>query len=139
MIRKRVVLLVFRLAVGGLFIYAGIVKAVTPLDFAQNIRNYGLVGQSLSFLAAIVLPWLEIFAGLLLAAGIWRRAAALLISAMLAFFIVLTLVTIARGLDVDCGCFGAVSRKAGWGLVLEDALMLYATLCVLLARRKQAS
>ncbi len=138
MIRKKAVLLIFRLAVGGLFIYAGVAKALTPLDFAQNIRNYGLVGQTLSFLAALVLPWLEIFAGLLLAAGVWRRSAALLISAMLAFFILLTLVTIVRGIDVDCGCFGAVSRKAGWGLVVEDALMLYATLCIFLSRRKTA-
>ncbi len=138
MIRKKAVLLIFRLAVGGLFIYAGVAKALTPLDFAQNIRNYGLVGQTLSFLAALVLPWLEIFAGLLLAAGVWRRSAALLISAMLALFILLTLVTIARGIDVDCGCFGAVSRKAGWSVVAEDALMLYASLCILLSRRRPA-
>ncbi len=138
MIRKKAVLLVFRLTVGGLFIYAGVAKALTPLDFAQNIRNYGLVGQTLSFLAALVLPWLEIFAGLLLAAGVWRRSAALLISAMLALFILLTLVTIARGIDVDCGCFGAVSRKAGWSVMAEDALMLYASLCILLSRRRPA-
>lgn len=124
MVGNRTVLLVFRLVLGGLFIYAGLVKVLHPLDFAQDIRNYRLVGQALSFLAAIVLPWLEILAGAFLVAGVWTRAAALVISALLALFVVLTVVTMIRGLDVDCGCFGAVSRKSGWGVILEDLAML---------------
>ena len=136
MVRNRTVLVVFRLVVGAVFIYAGAVKVVEPLDFAENIANYQLVGQSLSFLTALVLPWLEVLCGLALALGIRRRAAALLVSLMLGFFILLTLVTIVRGLNVDCGCFGALSRTAGWPLVLEDAVMLYMTLCIFRAQPK---
>jgi uncharacterized membrane protein YphA (DoxX/SURF4 family) len=124
MIRTKPLLLLFRIVLGGLFIYAGVVKVVDPLGFAQDIRNYRLVGQSLSFLAAVALPWLEILAGAFLAAGIWKRGAALVITGLLVFFIVLTVVTMARGLDVDCGCFGSLSRKSGWGVVLEDLVML---------------
>ncbi len=124
MIRNRPLLLVFRVVLGGLFIYAGVVKVVDPLGFAQDIRNYRLVGQSLAFVAAIVLPWLEILAGAFLIAGIWKRGAAFVITGLLVFFIVLTLVTMARGLDVDCGCFGSLSRKSGWGVVFEDLGML---------------
>ena len=116
-----------------MFIYAGIVKVLDPLDFAQNIRNYDLVGQSLSFVAAIVLPWLEILAGAFLVAGVWKRGAALVISGLLVFFIVLTVVTMIRGLDVDCGCFGAIDRKAGWSVILEDLAMLYLGLASCLA------
>jgi len=123
-LRNKAVLLVFRLVLGGLFIYAGAVKIAAPLDFAQDIRNYRLVGQALSFLAAIVLPWLEILAGACLVLGIWKRGAALAISGLLVFFIVLTAVTMLRGLDVDCGCFGSISRKSGWGVILEDLGML---------------
>ena len=71
MVKNKAVLLVFRLVLGGLFIYAGAVKASDPLDFAQSIRNYDLVGQSLSFVAALILPWLEILAGAFLIAGVW--------------------------------------------------------------------
>jgi putative oxidoreductase len=138
MIRNRKILLVFRLVVGGIFIYAGVTKAVDPLGFAQNIRNYRVVGQNLSFLTGLILPWLEIFAGLLVVSGVMRRAGALLAFLMLAFFIVLTAVTMARGLDVDCGCFGAVSRKAGLGLILEDAALLYMAAAVLLSRVSRA-
>ncbi|MGZ5499174.1 MAG: MauE/DoxX family redox-associated membrane protein [Candidatus Aminicenantales bacterium] len=131
MVRNKTVLLAFRVVLGGLFVYAGVVKVLEPLDFAQNIRNYDLVGQSLSFIAAIVLPWLEILAGAFLVAGVWRRGAALVISGLLVFFIALTVVTMIRGLDVDCGCFGAFDRKTGLGVILEDLAMLYLGLCVL--------
>ncbi len=53
--------------------------------------------------------------------------------AALVFFIVLTVVTMIRGLDVDCGCFGAIDRKAGLSVILEDLAMLYLGLCLLLA------
>jgi uncharacterized membrane protein YphA (DoxX/SURF4 family) len=133
MLKNKTLLVVFRLVLGGLFVYAGVVKVLDPLGFAQNIRNYDLVGQSLSFIAAIVLPWLEILAGVALAAGVWKRASALIISGLLVFFILLTLVTIARGLDVECGCFGALSRKSGLGVILEDLGMLFMGLCLLFA------
>jgi putative oxidoreductase len=132
MIKNRAALVVFRVVLGGLFVYAGAVKALDPLDFAQNIRNYRLVGQELSFLAAVILPWVEILAGAFLIAGIWARGAALTISGLLVFFIVLTLVTMARGIDVDCGCFGSLSRKSGWGVVFEDLAMLLMALYLLL-------
>jgi len=131
MLRNRPLLLLFRVVLGGLFIYAGVVKVADPLGFAQDIRNYRLVGQSLSFIAAIILPWLEILAGAFLVAGVWKRGAALVITGLLVFFVVLTLVTMARGLDVDCGCFGSLSRRSGWGVVLEDLAMLAFGLSVL--------
>jgi len=136
MIRNKPLLLVFRVVLGGLFVYAGVVKVVDPLGFAQDIRNYRLVGQSISFIAAVVLPWLEILAGAFLIAGVWKRGAALVITGLLVFFIVLTLVTMARGLDVDCGCFGSLSRKSGWGVIFEDLGMLVLGLALLFAPRK---
>ena len=137
MVRHKTVLLVFRVVLGGLFVYAGAVKVVDPLDFAQNIRNYRLVGQSLAFIAALVLPWLEILAGAFLVAGVWKRGAALVVSGLLVFFIILTAVTMIRGLDVDCGCFGSLSRKSGWGVVLEDLGMLVLGLALLFAPKKR--
>ena len=137
MLRNRGVLLAFRLVLGGLFVYAGAVKVLEPLDFAQNVRNYQLVGQSLSFVAAIILPWLEILAGLALILGVWTRGAALVVTGLLVFFTVLTAVTMARGLDVDCGCFGSLSRKSGWSVVLEDLGMLALGLALLIAPKKR--
>ncbi len=139
MVRNKTALILFRLALGGLFIYAGVVKVIDPLEFAQDVRNYSLVGPSLSFLTAVFLPWLEIVAGFLLVAGIMKRASALLISSMLVLFIVLVGVTVARGVDVDCGCFGTLSRDADLGLIIEDALMLYLGLCLFFDKKPGTS
>ena len=131
MLQNRNVLLIFRLIVGGVFIWAGISKIADPLSFAQNVRNYQLVGPALSFLTAIFLPWVELIAGMWLIVGIYPRSSALLISCLLMFFILLVLITMARGLDVDCGCFGTFSRRADWQLIAEDSLWLALSLALL--------
>ncbi|MDH4197106.1 MAG: DoxX family membrane protein [Candidatus Aminicenantes bacterium] len=135
MTRKRAVLLVFRLFVGGVFIYSGVVKILDPLAFAQQVRNYRTVGQDLAFVVALYLPWLEALAGAFLMAGIFKKASAALISLMLGGFIVLVAATMVRGIDVDCGCFGALSRRADWRLLLEDAVLLAMSLAIFFAAR----
>ena len=135
MTRKRALLLVFRLLVGGVFVYSGLVKILDPLDFAQQVRNYRTVGQDLAFIVAVYLPWLEILAGAFLVAGILKKASAALISLLLGGFIVLVAVTMVRGIDVDCGCFGALSRRADWRLLLEDAVLLGMSLAVVRAKK----
>ncbi|MCR4410471.1 MAG: MauE/DoxX family redox-associated membrane protein [Candidatus Saccharicenans sp.] len=124
-------LLLLRLIVGGVFIWAAVTKIADPLAFAQDVRNYRLVGQTLSFLTAIVLPWVELIAGVCLIIGVFPRSSALLVSGLLVFFIVLVAVTMLRGIDVDCGCFGTFSRKADLWLILEDSIWLVLSLVLL--------
>ncbi|NPV82843.1 MAG: DoxX family membrane protein [Candidatus Aminicenantes bacterium] len=124
-------LLLLRLIVGGVFIWAAVTKIADPLAFAQDVRNYRLVGQTLSFLTAIFLPWVELIAGVCLVIGVYPRSSAFLISGLLAFFIVLVAVTMVRGIDVDCGCFGTFSRKADLWLILEDSVWLVLSLVLL--------
>ena len=50
---NKYVLLACRLIVGAVFIWAGVSKIADPLSFAQNVKNYQLVGQTLSFLTAV--------------------------------------------------------------------------------------
>jgi hypothetical protein len=125
LIRNRAILLSFALVVGGVFVWAALLKIRDPLAFARDISNYRVVCDAIAVWVAILLPWLEMVTGLCLAAGLWRRTAALLASLMLAGFIVLVAVTMIRGLDVDCGCFGSLSRKADLGLILQDAVLLF--------------
>jgi len=130
-LKSRRFLILLRLIVGGIFIWAAVTKIADPLSFAQNIRNYRLVGQTLSFATAIILPWLELIAGICLIVGVFPRSSALLVSGLLVFFIILVTVTILRGIDVDCGCFGTFSRKADLWLILEDSLWLAMSLVLL--------
>jgi len=131
MLRNRHFLLLLRLIVGGLFIWAAVTKITEPLSFAQDVKNYRLVGQTISFFTAIILPWIELIAALCLITGVFPRSSALLISGLLVFFILLVAITIIRGIDVDCGCFGTFSRKADFKLILEDSLWLAMSLILL--------
>lgn len=98
-----------RLALGGVFIYAGLIKLLAPAEeFAYAIETYKVTGPALSLWAAYIMPWLELFSGLLLSGGIFTRFNALLCGAMLLFFEALLAQAWLRGLEVtSCGCFGS--------------------------------
>jgi uncharacterized membrane protein YphA (DoxX/SURF4 family) len=134
MIRNKYFLLAFRLIVGGAFFAAGFLKVGDPLEFAQNIKNFRIVSHEVSFLTALILPWIEILCGALLITGILRRPSALLASGLLIGFIILVGVTMARGIDTDCGCFGILSHRADWRLLLQDGVLLLMSLCALFAK-----
>lgn len=134
MIRNRWVLLLLRLIVGGVFIWAGGLKIADPLGFAQNIQNYQVVPPGLAFLIAVVLPWVEVWSGAFLIIGVFKRSSALLISLLLIGFIGLVALALARGIDTSCGCFGSFSRRADFSLILTDTVLLVFALSVFFAR-----
>jgi uncharacterized membrane protein YphA (DoxX/SURF4 family) len=136
MIRNKWVLFGCRLVVGGLFIWAGVLKIIDPLGFAQSITNYRLFPHELAFIIAIILPWVEVLSGACLISGVFRRSSALIISILLVGFISLVAVAILRGIDTTCGCFGSLSRKADLKLILMDAVLLFLTLNVFLAKQQ---
>jgi len=134
MIRNKYFLLALRLIVGGVFFASGLLKVGDPLAFAQDIKNFRIVSHEVSFITALILPWIEILCGALLITGILRRPSALLASGLLIGFIILVGVTMARGIDTDCGCFGSLSHKADWWLLLQDGVLLLMSLSVLFAK-----
>lgn len=96
-----------RLIVGALFIATAAGKIGDPLGFAEEIQDYQLAPIAITHAMALILPWLEGLAGVLLIAGVWRCEARLLIAAMLVVF------TAAKAygyfaLDMTgpCGCGG---------------------------------
>lgn len=103
---NKYLLLVFRIFLAFIFIYAAILKIAEPGDFSQAIANYKLLPDiSINFLA-IILPWIEISTGILLLFGVAVKENSLIISGMLIIFIIAIGISLARGLDIDCGCFG---------------------------------
>jgi len=123
MIHRKIVLFLFRLIVGGVFIWAGILKIIDPLGFAQDIKNFRIISQDMSFFIALVLPWIEVLSGVFLISGIYRRSSALLLSILLLGFMALVTITMIRGIDTECGCFGSLSHKANFWLIIQDSLL----------------
>ena len=121
---KWLALRLLEVALGGIFFYAGLQKHFHPHEFAEAVLAYRLLPDPLVGLTAAVLPWLEIVAGSLLAAGLKRRSCLLLLGLLGGGFMVLMLVTMARGLKIDCGCGLFFPRQVGLGAVLEDGFFL---------------
>jgi uncharacterized membrane protein YphA (DoxX/SURF4 family) len=100
-----VFILAIRVVLGGMFIIASLDKIVDPAAFAASILNYKLIGPTPALIAATVLPWLELLAGLGLLLGILPRGSSLVIAVLLVVFTALIGTAMARGLDIACGCF----------------------------------
>jgi putative oxidoreductase len=133
MIRNRWVLLLFRFVIGGVFIWAGVLKVADPLEFAQTIKNYQAFPHDLVFIIALVLPWVEVLSGAGLIAGVLKRSSAFIVALLLAGFIALVGSALVRGIDTSCGCFGSLSRRADVGLMLMDAVLLLMAVTVFAA------
>jgi uncharacterized membrane protein YphA (DoxX/SURF4 family) len=113
-------------AVGGLFIYAGIMKVGDPAAFARDISNFHLLPWAAGVPLAFYLPWLEMFCGASLFLGWKRRGGVAVLTALTAIFIGATLLARLRGIDVNCGCFGSASKDLtfGWHLALDFLILL---------------
>jgi uncharacterized membrane protein YphA (DoxX/SURF4 family) len=91
---------------GGVFIWAGWVKVQDPAQFLVNIRSFHLLPDPFAAWLALLLPWLEIFAGLCVLTGWLQRGGLLILNASLVAFAIALISAWMRGLDVECGCFG---------------------------------
>ncbi|MGB6382582.1 MAG: MauE/DoxX family redox-associated membrane protein, partial [Syntrophobacteria bacterium] len=97
--------LVLRMVLGCVFIYASLDKIRHPDLFAEAVYNYQLLPEVAVNLVAICLPWLELLSGSLLVLGLWVQGSILILSGLMVVFIGALGITLARGLDVHCGCF----------------------------------
>jgi uncharacterized membrane protein YphA (DoxX/SURF4 family) len=121
--------LLLRLVLGGLFVYAGVIKILDPAGFAKSISHFQILPHAQINLLAITLPWIEVLAGGLLIGGVWRRPSVLLIAGMLIVFIVAIGYAMHRGLNIECGCFGTkAGPKVGWTKIGENTAMLLGAL-----------
>lgn len=93
-----------RVAVGLVFVVAGVLKLQDPRGFALVIDGYGLTPGWLDLPLAYGLPVLEIVSGIGLVFNI--RWALELVVAQLVLFIAVLAYGLHLGLDADCGCFG---------------------------------
>ncbi len=125
--RKKCTMLFCRLLIGIIFVAASVHKIIDPQDFAVSVRNYMILPPAWSNFVALTLPWVELFAGLLLIIGIQTRPAALLTTVMLGIFFGAVVYAYSIGLDIDCGCFTSSSHSEGRvGLyhILRDGVLL---------------
>lgn len=146
LLRHPAVLLVLRLGLAAMFLYASHDKILAPAAFAKIVYQWQVGGPVPSNLVAVVLPWIEAIVGLLLLFGAWPREAALVVAGLLLSFNLAAVSVLARGIDVEnCGCTSVKAAPGprspfhgvGWFLLTRNTLLLAAALAVAFAPRRE--
>ena len=130
------------LIIAAIFIYAGVLKALDPVQLAHDIDHYKILPWAVGVGLAFYLPWLEIFCGLALIFRLFYRGALSILTALVVVFLVATIAAKVRGLDITCGCFGHASQN--WSFPMHLALDLailvaLAALCYCSVARARAN
>lgn len=110
-----------RMVLGIVFVWASLYKIAEPREFAMSIALYDMLPLSLVNLLAITLPVVELATGVTLILGLWTRASALVVNAMLLMFIgAIGYVVFVRGkAEFGCGCFSPAAEEAGKELATD--------------------
>lgn len=133
-----------QIALGLAFVVAALAKIADPPGFAKSIWMYQLAPAWSIHPAALVLPWLELLCGLALCLGVWTRAAAGWITALLLTFTLAVSINLARHHPVDCGCFGSGTSARSeqerltdmkWAILRDLGLLLLAGQVLVAARK----
>jgi len=120
------------LIVGGIFVSAGVLKLIEPVQFGLDIDNYKLLPWFVSVRLAFYLPWLEVFCGLALVFRLFYRGGLSILTALILVFIGATIAARARGLDITCGCFGHASQHWSFPQHMAVDLAIFIALAALL-------
>lgn len=102
-----------RLLTGGVWLLAGALKLADPYASVEAVRAYDLLPESLVPTVGHLLPVLEVVVGALLVLGLLTRGAAAVSALLFLAFIVGIASVWARGIEIECGCFGGGGAKAG--------------------------
>lgn len=115
-----------QIAIGLLFLVAALAKISDVASFARQLHNFRMVPLWSEHLLAMTLPWIELMAGLALVMGIRARSGAVVVSASLVVFTLAVAVAMARGLDIECGCFGTSdASRVGFAKLGQNLGMLF--------------
>jgi putative oxidoreductase len=126
------------LIIGGIFIYAGVMKIFDPVGFANDIDNYKILPWPLTVRLAFYLPWLEILCGLAVILGLLYRGGLLILTMLISIFIIASVIAKARGLDITCGCFGHASKYLSFfGHLALDFVLLAVLVALWFTNRAQ--
>lgn len=104
---------VCRFGLGAVFLLAGGMKIAHPAIFFSDLLSFGLPFPEMFLrVVAVSLPWLEVLAGFGLVLNLWPETIRPVASILCLIFVLMLGQAVMRGLDLNCGCFGAGGR--GW-------------------------
>jgi uncharacterized membrane protein YphA (DoxX/SURF4 family) len=131
---KHKTILLLRVILGGIFLYAGIVKAGDGQAFTIALMPFTIIPSGWTGILAYSLAWTEIVAGILiLSPRIYPIGVAMIVGLSLVFISVITW-ALASGIIVSCGCFGGDEAPSAGKMIfaiLRDGFILSSALAIL--------
>ena len=131
LLQNKWIILIFRLTLGAIFIYASLDKINDPVTFSDDIRAYQIVPFGFENSLAIILPWLELLTGIGLVIGVMVDGAALISMGLLVVFIIAISSAILRGFNIECGCGLKEGEIVGTQKLLENTILFLMGLCII--------
>jgi uncharacterized membrane protein YphA (DoxX/SURF4 family) len=123
--------LLARVVLAGVFLVAAASKLADPSALAESIANYRVLPEAAVGAVALLVPAAEVVIGAALLAGPYVQGAGVLGALMLLVFAGAMAQAKVRGIDLDCGCFGAASdAQVSWPKVAMNVVGACAALWV---------
>ena len=130
-----------RLVLSAVWVAAGLLKIPDPTESVRAVRNYRILPESIVPLVGHALPVLEVLIGVCLLLGLLVRVSAAVSGVLLLAFVVGIASAWARGLSIECGCFGGgggspedFAAKYPWEIARDVGLLLASAWLVLRPR-----
>jgi hypothetical protein len=122
---KNILLIITRVAVGAVLLYAGFIKAIGPsAEFAAILEAYKLFPPSFLTPLSVAVPYVEMWAGLFVLTGLYTRQAFFAAASLFTIFLVALASTLVRGIDLaSCGCFGPDALSPRYTMILDAVLL----------------
>lgn len=128
------VILAFRFVLGGIFLLSSFGKLVDIERYSVAVvYNYELLPDSLAIIFGWALPFIELLCALGLLFGVLTRLSSLGATLLSISFLIVKGILLSQGVDIACGCFGAVASTHASVTIYLDAAVLLMSLMVMLS------
>jgi uncharacterized membrane protein YphA (DoxX/SURF4 family) len=133
-----------RLVTGGVWLAAGVIKLPDPEASVRAVRAYDLLPEAIVPFVGYGLPIVEVIVGACLILGLLTRPMAVVSSLLFVAFIIGIAAAWARGLQIDCGCFGGggydadATSKYPWEIARDVGLLALSSWLVVRPRSRFA-
>ena len=117
-------IVIIRIVLGSVFLWASFDKIIDPEKFARSIANYHVLPFGTENIIAIFLPWLELFIGSGLILGVMVDGSIIITSVLLLLFNLMIAQAILRGFNIECGCGLKEGQLVGIEKIIENFVYL---------------
>jgi len=126
----------FAMIVAVSLLFTGLIHAAQPYYYVHAIANYRILSAEASGLVGLYLPYLQLVLAFCICFRIAEKASLATAAMVFLVFAVAQATVLARGINVDCGCFGFVAHPVSPTSLAVPVLLCCAATIAALARQQ---